>query len=117
MEFYHQSPLLSVLNVQLLFAVSTTYNIMYNSAFSVPRSMKKIKSQLVNHLKSAKLTSSAQRALLSRSVGSIRLLGIRTGQFGYLQRTSTPKFVDFCVKNVVRLSISYRKSQFGQLEI
>ena len=111
-EMYHHNLPLAILNLIILISSVVVSNLMYGDAFKVPRSIKRIKNELVNRLKRSKMVSPEQRAILSRAVSSIPVLGIRSGRSQYLKRTSTPKFMNICVRCILRVGISYRSSPY-----
>ena len=47
-------------------------------------------------------------------VKSVRVMGVRVGEFHYLQRLSTPTFLDFCIKYLVCLVMALWKLKLGK---
>ena len=85
-----------------------SYSVIYEKAFSIPDSVEKVKATLLLSLRTRQGHSDKERQLLRRRVASVRCLGISVGGFHYLERTSTPAFVDFVVQNIVGALISFR---------
>ena len=109
--FFHFSPILSLFNVVCVVYGSLVYIVMYNSGFQLPRRVEKWKRQHGYKIKlllnSASETPELQQ--LGRKVRSVcpRIMGVRVGGFYYLQRKSTPSFVDFNLRYIVRLMVVF----------
>ena len=85
------------------------FTVLYDKGFSIPRSMVKLKKTALWKLKMSPLISCVDRKLLSREIESVGAVAVLVGSFHRLQRTSTPIFVDTCVKYAVRLLMIVRR--------
>ena len=48
------------------------------------------------------------RIAIMATVRSVRVVGVKVGNFQTMKRTSTPVFIDFTVRNTARLLLAYR---------
>ena len=111
-QFLHENPLLAVSNAVFALDAMCVYNILYDRGFAIPRQLTALKKLVLLKLK-LKLaqgthdTESVHRMV--KALKSVRVMAVRVGAFHYLQRLSTPTFLDFCTKNLVRLVMAFRK--------
>ena len=61
-------------------------------------------------LRTNQVVTDQERGELRRQLESIRNVAVRVGQIHFLERTSTPRHVDFSVKNIMRLVLAYRQN-------
>ena len=108
-QFFVHDQLLGICNVLVAIEGPFVFLFCYDRGFSVPRSITRLTRSLRMRIKEGKSLTDTQRAYAIRQVGSIRKLAVQVGNFHYLQRVSTPNFIDFCAKNIVRLVMFYRK--------
>ena len=54
------------------------------------------------------VTVATPRVVLTRAVKSLPLLAVKVGSFKYLERISTPDFLDFVAQSAVNLLIAFR---------
>ena len=108
-QFFHDDHLLGICNVLVATEGTFIFVFCYDKGFSVPRSVTKLQRAQMLRLKHSQAITDSQRAYVMRQLCSIRKMAIQVGHFHYLQRVSTPNFIDFCVKNILRLVMSYRR--------
>ena len=113
-EFLHNDIVLRICNVLIIVQTAFAFLFCYDKAFSVPRSTATLQKLLVLRLKQSRDITQAQKAHAYRQLRSLRKLAIQVGSFHQLQRVSSPTFLDFSVKNVVRLVMFYRKYAKGR---
>ena len=96
--------------VYLFFGLDSSglYCVLFHKAFAIPLIMKKFKVNMVNIAKLNFKDDDEIRADLCRRIRSIPAIAIKVGQFHTFERMSTPNFLGFCAKNVIRLLIILR---------
>ena len=109
-QLFHDDRLLSVVSAVILVNNLFVFNLVYDKGFSIPRRVTRLRSLLVEKLKLAHVVTQEERGVLTRQVKSIGIVAVRVGHFHHLERTSTPKFLDFCIKNIMRIVLAYRKN-------
>ena len=111
-QFSHESPLLATSNTVFALNAMLVYNILYDRGFAIPRQFTALKKLVLLKLK-LKLTQGTHDTdnvrRMVKAVKSVRVMAVRVGAFHCLQRLSTPTFLDFCIKNLVRLVMGFRK--------
>ena len=111
-QYFYESPFLAMSNVFFAFDAMLICNILYDRGFAIRRQFMTLKKLVLLKMK-LKLaqgthdTEIAHRML--KGIESVRVIAVRVGEFHYLQRLSTPTFLDFCTKNIVRLIMAFRK--------
>ena len=108
-QFYESDRFLGLCNALIVVEGTFVFLFCYDRGFSVPRSTARVQSLLMLTLRQSERITDSQEAYFMRQLSSVRKMAIQVGNFHYLQRASTPSFFDFCVKNKVRLVISYRR--------
>ena len=111
-QYFHANPFLAISNAFFALDAVLIYNILYDHGFSIPRYFAAVKKSILLKLKlkATQGTLNTEVELsLAKSVKSVRVMAVRVGEFHYLQRLSTPTFLDFCTKNIVRLMMAFRK--------
>ena len=114
-QLFHVSHVLSAVNVLIMLDTMCVFVVTYDKGFSIPRRVAQLKSALRMKLRQAQLLRmpGGETEKMLRQIKSIGRVAIRVGHFHHLQRTSTLSFMDFCIKNVLRLVIAYRKNFMG----
>lgn len=109
-QFFHEDYILGICNAIVMTEAAFAYPFCYDKGFSIPRSAARLQSLLMLRLKQSRVITKAQKGHTLRQLRSLRKVAIQVGNFHHLQRVSTPIFLDFSVKNMVRLVMFYRKS-------
>ncbi|CAG7719495.1 unnamed protein product [Allacma fusca] len=106
LSFYNLHPIESCLNLVIAMDSILFFVAMYDDAFQLPTEMEKLKlvNLEVNSQEGVRRNSRIWK--ISRSIPNI---AIRVGRFRNLERTSTPEFVDFVLRNLVGLLLASRK--------
>ena len=108
-QFHESDRFLGLCNGLIVVEATFVFLFCYDRGFSVPRSITSVQRLMMLRLRQSESITDNQRAYLMKQLSSMRKMAIRVGNFHYLQRASTPSFFDFCVKNTVRLVMSYRR--------
>ena len=82
------------------------YALVYQKAFAVPDSFRDTIQNVLERLRMKK-PRGPWRSAMERQLKSIPLVGIKVASFHTLERTSTPVFVDFVLKNIVGMLVIY----------
>ena len=106
--FYHDR-LLSVLSASILLQDLFAFKLMYDVGVPIPKRATRLRSLLALNLGMTNKLTTRERGTLKRQVNSIGSLAVRVGLFHFLERTSSPKYLDFCVKHIIRLVMAYRR--------
>ena len=107
-HFFASRPLLALGNGIIALQCFLVFTVLYDKGFSIPRSMLKLKKSLLWELNMSRSIRSEEKKRLSREIKSIGTVAVLVGSFHRLQRTSTPVFVDTCMKYAVRLLVIMR---------
>ena len=101
---FSEHPVLGMLYYVVLLNVVLQYSIVYDKAFEVPsrftQAVQRISRRLPKH-------RSREGRAFARHLRSISKVGIKVGEFHTFEKTSTPDFVDYVVKNVVNMLVAY----------
>ena len=108
-QIFHGDRPLSAISAIIVLESLGVFHTIYSQGFSIPRRMKRLRSSLVMKLGKFDFVTDQRRGILKRQVESIGNVAVRVGQFHYLERISTPRYLDFCVKNIMRLVMAYRR--------
>ena len=107
LQFAHESPLLAGFNGLFVAEAVLIFSVLYDRGFAIPLRLKGLRRKLLFRLESISNNgmegAGSELEWNKRKLESIRTMSIRVGCFHYLQRLSTPSFMDFSVKNMVRL--------------
>ena len=87
------------LNMVLLYAF------VYQKAFMIPDGVKKVKNMLQVGILTCRDVK--YRKYLRGRINSVPQFGLKVGDFHMLERASTPVFIDYVVKNVVNLLVTF----------
>ena len=96
----------SVLFVDL----AVSYIIVYEKAFAVPKLFDEAVTQICHRLALRRVRSICycmEERVLERQFRAVRRVGVKIGDFHTLERTSSPIFVDFVLKNVVNMLVIF----------
>ena len=108
-ELFHVDHISGTINYLLAIDVMVVYVIAYGRGFRIPLLGQKVADSLILRLKLLPNLTEAELLGMVKRVGSIRSMSIRVGSFHQLERASTPTFLDFAIRYIVRLIIAYRK--------
>ena len=95
----------SLLALLFLLLGLATYTGMYNYAFHIPQSMKRLKDEVLTQ--SQALTDRDQRKELRMRLAGIPKTGIRSSQFQYIERASTLIYIDYVSTQIVNLLLAF----------
>jgi len=102
----HKIPILGFLYSALALAVIIIFIGMFQFAYKVTEKVEKLME--VMEVKSAGLVNLSEKKYWKRRLRSIPRMGMRVGGFGRVEREAVPIFVDFCVKQIVTLLITFK---------
>ena len=105
---FWENPLVGGVIVVIFVDCFVVYAVVYEKAFSIPTNAEDVKKTLLLCHGARQSHSHEQIRQFRKCIGSVPNWGISVGGFHYLERTSTPNFVDFVVQNVVGALISFR---------
>ena len=113
-KFSHDHPFIGFANCLCVVYGSGFYMVMYNNGFKLPISALKWKRLLLQLTKSSAPPSRWDAYKLKQLTFGVKSVctssfGVRVGFFYYLQRRSTPNFIDFNLKNTVRLVVAFSR--------
>ena len=97
-------PIFRVMHLVIFLDSVLTYAIIYGKAFKVPDLFEEAKGAVM--LRSRDVNK-ARMKLLTRQMRSVPPVGIQVGEFHMLDRTCTPKFLDFVLGNVISMLVAY----------
>ena len=94
----------------LFLHLAVSYIIVYEKAFVVPEMFHEAVSMISHRLRRRRLRYGAtlyckENRFLEKEFQSVRKAGVTVGDFHTLERTSTPVFVDFVLRNVVNMLV------------
>ena len=110
-QFSHENPFLAVINFVFALDAMMVFNLLYDRGFTIPRQFSILKRLTLLKLKLKVIqgaTGTESLVSVEKGVKSVRVMAIQVGAFHHLQRLSTPLFLDFCGKNLVRLVMRFR---------
>ena len=108
-QFFHGTPTLTLFNASTAVVSVLVFIFLYDKGFSVPRRVAKLQKLQIYQLRMSASLGERDKKIMTRQWKSVGRIGIMVGNFHYLQRMSTPNYLDFCVKNLVRLVITFRR--------
>ena len=86
------------------------YGIVYEKAFAIPTGVESLRNELLVIVHKKRTTLLRREGMIMlRKIRSIPNFGIRVGDFHMMERTSTPIFIDFVIRNVVNLLVLLRQ--------
>ena len=101
----HSNPLLAIVYFIGTFNAAIAYISMFQLAFQVTKGVEHLKK--VIEVKFIGLPSSWARTYLARILRSIPVLAVNVGGFHEAERESVPIFLDFVVKQIVNLLLTF----------
>ena len=109
-QLFHEDRVLSIISAVILLDNLCVFTVLYDKGFSIPRRVERLRSLLVFKLRTSQVITEQGRDMLMRQVKSVGTVAVRVGQFHYLERASTPRYMDFSMKNIMRLVMAYRRN-------
>ena len=94
----------------IFFDTSLSYILIYGKAFKTPALFKQavhFALEIVGAEQDRKILKAIKLKVLARQLRSIPEMGIKVGEFHTLERTSTPVFVDYVVKNIASMLVAF----------
>ena len=105
--FSHSNAIFGCMYLLIGMNAAFFYSIIYHKAFAIPMTTRKLKGKLMNIAK-VKITDEVERRAICAQIRSIPPVGIKVGMFHTFERMSTPNFLGFGLKNIVRILIAFR---------
>ncbi|CAG7719582.1 unnamed protein product [Allacma fusca] len=93
----------------IMFSILTTvptltYLSIFGRAFRIPCKMQELKGAMKES--AGQYLKGFEKGMVMKSVDSIRCVGIRSGQFNYIERVSALLFIDFVTRTIVQLLLT-----------
>ena len=107
---FDEHPIFGIMYYVIFANVTVAYSLMYQKAFKIPALFNQaVKGELTKlRLGRGRATGGeAQTKVLVRQFMSIPSTGIKVGEFPTFERTSTPVYLDFVLKNVVSVVMAF----------
>ena len=101
---FWENPLVGAVIVVIFVDCFIVYAVVYEKAFAIPENAEAVKKTLLFHRSGR---SYEELRLFRKCIRSVPNWGISVGGFHYMERTSTPQFVNFVVQNVAGALISF----------
>ena len=108
-NFFDSRRLLAECNFVIALQCAMVFVVLYDKGFSIPRSVVKLKRLALRQLKASHVIRAEEKGIISRELKSVGPVAVHVGDFYHLQRTSTPVFLDTCIKYAVRLVMVRRR--------
>ena len=102
---FNDYPVFGVVYYVSCIDVCLIYTLVYQKGFMVSDEFERAKNLL--RLIAVRNGNTLQRKILKRQLMSIPSVGIKVGGFHMLERTSTPIFLDYVLKNVVNMLVAF----------
>ncbi|CAG7732802.1 unnamed protein product, partial [Allacma fusca] len=96
--------LLGIMFSILTIVPTVTYLSLFGRAFRIPCKMQELKGAMKES--AGQYLRGFEKGLMMKSIGSIRCVGIRSGQFNYIERASALLFIDFVTQTIVQLLLT-----------
>ena len=106
-RYFHDSVFFTWINVTVTLLAYAYFALVYERTFTIPKKLAGAKKLLTAEAKGLTAAESDIQYLVA-FVRSVPQISIRVGVFQNLQRTSTPTFIDFTVRNTARLLLAHR---------
>ena len=84
------------------------YCVMFQKAFAIPRIIRKFKGKVGSVAKTNGAIDPFMKTEILKWVRSVPPVAIKVGSFHTFERMSTPSFLAFGMKNIVRILIAFR---------
>ena len=104
---FHSNAVFAFMNLFTGICSAFFYSIVYHKAFAIPMITRKLKLKMA-HLAKTKIADEVDRRAMCAQIRSIPPVGIKVGSFHTFERMSTPNFLGFGLKNIVRILIAFR---------
>ena len=104
--FQQHNAMFGIMYLLMFCDCGSAYAVVYGKAFAVPRCFREV-IQAIKERIGVDQPRGARREAMERQIMSVPLMGIKVGSFHTLERTSTPVFIDFVMKNVVSMLVIY----------
>ena len=108
-QFFNPRTFLTLLNTMLALDLSFIFCTLYARGFTIPRTLERLRSSLRKQVRLSDEKDKELILVLDKYLRSVQPVSIEVGPFHYLHRLTAPNFIDFCVKNMVRAIIAYRR--------
>jgi len=102
----HRNPILGSLYVSIGLGVIIAYIGIYQFAYKITEKIEKLKELM--GIKSAFLVDLEDKKYWKRALRSIPRMAINVGSFNRVEREAVPIFLDFSVKQIVSLLITFK---------
>ena len=102
----HKIPVLGFLYGTMGIGAIVIFIGMFQFAYKVTEKVEKLME--VMEVKSAGLVNLSEKKYWKRRLRSIPRMGMKLGGFGRVEREAVPIFVDFCVKQILTLLITFK---------
>ena len=89
----------------MLIDASLIYALVYQKGFMVSYEFQRAKNLLL--FRATRNGRRLERKVLEKQLMSIPAVGIQVGEFHMLERTSTPIFLDYVLKNIVNMLVAF----------
>ena len=107
---FKEHPIFGIMYYVFFAEVTLAYSLLYEKAFKTPELFKMAVNAELFRLgtgQNRKKWTIMKNKALSKQLRSIRSMGIKVGEFHTLERTSTPAFLDFSLKNIVSMLVTF----------
>ena len=105
---FSSSPILGCTYLFMGVDAAIFYCVIFHKAFAIPMATRKLKGKLM-FLAKLKISNVGERRAICSQIGSIPPIGIKVGMFHTFERMSTPNFLGFGLKNIVRILIAFNQ--------
>ena len=100
------NPIYGAFSAAIFLDMTAIYGFVYEKAFAIPNGIRELKGIMKVH--ASKQRFWAEKAEMTKKMQAIPAFGIQVGNFHTMERTSTPIFVDFVVRNLAGLLVLLR---------
>ena len=110
---FDEHPIFGIMYYVIFANVTVAYSLMYQKAFKIPALFKQIVNAELTKLgpgKDQAISRTAQKKVLVRQFRSFPSMAIKVGQFHSLERTSTPLFLDFVLRNILGMLVTFNQT-------
>ena len=107
--YFHENPALAIMCFLLCIDIVMIFSLVYAKGFQVQNSFGRVVKTMLKGLSSGDNcnVNGSLSLILKRQLKSVPVVGIKVGDFHMLERTSTPVFLDFVVRNIVGMLVLY----------
>ena len=107
---FKEHPVFAVMYYVIFVNMTVAYALIYEKAFKIPElfeEMVNLELMNLNAGKDREMWTLAKNKVLARLLKSIPSMGIKVGRFHTLEPTSTPVFLDFVLRNIVSMLMTF----------